>query len=76
MLGVLATTSITAAFACVQPRDDGGRASALRESGPGDIATGRNYIFTGNVKLVFSANGSVIAFESSGRMEDVCAMIA
>ena len=43
--------------------------------GPGDVATGRNYIFTGNVTL-FGANGSVIAFESSARMEDVCAMIA
>jgi hypothetical protein len=44
--------------------------------GPGDIAVGRNYTFTGNVTLVFGADGSVIAFESSGRMEDVCAMIA
>jgi hypothetical protein len=44
--------------------------------GPGDDAIGRSYVFTGNVRLVFGANGSVIAFESAGKMEDVCAMIA
>jgi len=44
--------------------------------GPGDDTTGRSYLFTGNVQLVFGAAGSVIAFESSGLREDVCAMLA
>ena len=44
--------------------------------GPGDDATGRNYVFTGNVRLVIDPNGSVIAFESAGKMRDICAMIA
>ena len=44
--------------------------------GPGDVATGRAYLFTGNVKLVFGANGSIVAFESAGTMESICAMIA
>jgi hypothetical protein len=45
--------------------------------GPGDVTTSRIYIFTGNVRLVFGgATGSVIAFESAGTMEDVCAMLA
>ncbi len=44
--------------------------------GPGDDATGRAYVFTGNLQLVFDANFSVIAFKSTGRIQDVCAMIA
>jgi hypothetical protein len=44
--------------------------------GPGDVATGRGYLFTGNVRLVFGPTGSVIAFESAGTMESICAMIA
>jgi hypothetical protein len=44
--------------------------------GPGDDATGRSYVFTGNVRIVIGASGSVIAFESSGIVEDECAMIA
>ena len=44
--------------------------------GPGDTATVRSYLFTGNVRLIFDASGAVIAFESSGKTQDVCAMIA
>jgi hypothetical protein len=44
--------------------------------GPGDDAIARSYVFTGNVRLVIGANGSVTAFESAGKMEDMCAMIA
>jgi hypothetical protein len=44
--------------------------------GPGDDATGRSYVFTGEVELVIGALGSVIAFEATGTMIDTCAMIA
>jgi hypothetical protein len=44
--------------------------------GPGDVTTARSYLFTGSVKMVFGTNGSVIAFESAGKMESVCDMIA
>lgn len=44
--------------------------------GPGDDATGRDYIFTGKVEVVLDADFSIIAFESAGKMKDVCAMIA
>ena len=44
--------------------------------GPGDDATGRSYVFTGEVELVIGALGSVIAFEATGPMIDTCAMIA
>jgi hypothetical protein len=46
------------------------------DAGPGDTSTGRFYLFTGNVRLVFDASGVVVAFESVGTMEDVCARIA
>jgi hypothetical protein len=46
------------------------------EVGPGDDATGRTYVFTGNVRLVLDASGAVVGFSSSGKMDDVCAMIA
>ena len=44
--------------------------------GPGDQTTGRTYLFTGNVRLVFDTSGAVVAFSSTGTMSDVCAMIA
>jgi len=44
--------------------------------GPGDQTTGRTYVFTGDVRLVFDASGAVVAFSSTGTMGDVCAMIA
>ncbi len=44
--------------------------------GPGDDATGRSYVFTGNVTIVFGALGSVISFKSTGTIRDTCAMIA
>lgn len=44
--------------------------------GPGDIATGRTHLFTGNVTLAFGSDGSIVAFESTGTIADVCAMIA
>ncbi len=43
--------------------------------GPGDDATGRTYAFTGNVRLVLDDFGSVVGFSSSGKVDDVCAMI-
>ena len=44
--------------------------------GPGDDATGRIYVFTGNVRVLLDAGFAVVAFESSGTREDVCAMLA
>jgi hypothetical protein len=44
--------------------------------GPGDQMTPRVYVFTGDVKLLFDASGTVVAFSSAGAMADVCAMIA
>ena len=44
--------------------------------GPGDTDTGRTYLFTGNVKLVFGPDGSIVAFKWTGTIEDVCAMIS
>ncbi len=68
------------------PREDG--SSVLRLSGtqgyiffpgdmgPGDDATGRSYVFTGNVTIVYDALGSIVSFKSTGTMKDTCAMIA
>jgi len=44
--------------------------------GPGDDTTGRTYVFTGNVRLVLDAFGAVVGFSSTGKRDDVCAMIA
>ena len=44
--------------------------------GPGDQTTGRTYVFTGDVKLVFNNSGAIVAFSSAGTSDDVCAMIA
>jgi hypothetical protein len=44
--------------------------------GPDDQTTGRTYVFTGDVNLVFDASGAVVAFSQTGTMADVCAMIA
>jgi hypothetical protein len=44
--------------------------------GPGNETTSRTYVFTGEVKLLFDTSGAVIAFNSHGTMDDVCAMIA
>jgi hypothetical protein len=44
--------------------------------GPGDQMTPRVYVFTGDVKVLFDASGTVVGFSSAGTMADVCAMIA
>jgi hypothetical protein len=44
--------------------------------GPGDQTTPGVYVFTGDIKLGFDASGAVVAFSSTGTMDDVCAMIA
>ena len=44
--------------------------------GPGDDTTGRSYLFTGHVRIVYGAAGSVVSFHSTGRRQDTCAMIA
>ena len=68
------------------PQQDGSTVLRLRgtqgflffpgDVGPGDDATGRSFVFTGNVKLVLDALGSVTAFESAGTMKNTCAAIA
>jgi hypothetical protein len=44
--------------------------------GPGDETTTRTYVFTGDVRLTFDQSGAIVAFSSSGTMDDVCAMIS
>lgn len=46
------------------------------DAGPGDPTTGRIYLFTGNLRLVADDSFAIVAFESVGLVEDVCAMIA
>ena len=44
--------------------------------GPGDVDSGRIYTFRGNVRLRIDPSGAVVAFKSSGREQDVCALLA
>lgn len=46
------------------------------DAGPGDTSTGRIFLFTGAIRLVFDSWFAVTEFESAGKMQDVCAMIA
>ena len=46
------------------------------DAGPGDTSTGRFYLFTGSMREVTDASGTVTAFDLVGSSEDVCAMIA
>jgi hypothetical protein len=46
------------------------------DAGPGDTATGRLFLFTGNVRLVEDSSGEIIDWSATGQIEDVCAMIA
>ena len=45
------------------------------DAGPGDLATGRIYLFTGAVSAEQDASETFTAFSSVGRAQDVCAMI-
>jgi len=44
--------------------------------GPGDQSTVRTYAFTGHIRLAGDNSGAVVAFSSTGKVDDVCAMIA
>ena len=44
--------------------------------GPGDAETGRIYLFDGNAQVRSDPSGAIVALESSGESEDVCAMLA
>jgi len=46
------------------------------DEGPGDTSTGRYYLFTGTVRLVYDSSFVVTDFKSNGSMQDVCAMVA
>jgi hypothetical protein len=47
------------------------------DAGPGDVDTGRIYLFTGNVRITTDEWGAYVSFESTGRPPvDVCAQIA
>ncbi len=45
------------------------------DAGPGDIDTGRIYVFTGNVRIETDADGVYTSLASTGPPRDVCAMI-
>lgn len=44
--------------------------------GPGDEETGRIYVLRGNVRVLTDPWWLVAAFQSSGTMQDVCALLA
>ena len=45
------------------------------DAGPGDTQTGRFYIFTGNFRGTSDPSGTVTTFKSTGKSQDVCAML-
>ena len=45
------------------------------DAGPGDTRTGRTYLFTGHFAATSDPSGTLTAFTSSGKREDVCAML-
>jgi hypothetical protein len=45
------------------------------DAGPGDIQTGRFYVFTGHFLGASDPSGAVTRFKSTGQSQDVCAML-
>ena len=45
------------------------------DAGPGDSQAGRTYLFTGNFVATSDAAGTITAFTSAGRIQDVCGML-
>ena len=45
------------------------------DAGPGDIQTGRFFLFTGRFVVTSDPSGVVTAFTSRGTSQDVCAML-
>ena len=46
------------------------------DAGPGDTQTGRTYLFTGHFVATSDPSGTITTFTSSGKTQDVCAMLA
>ena len=45
------------------------------DAGPGDTQTARTYLFTGHFVAELDPSGAVTAFTSTGKSQDVCAML-
>jgi hypothetical protein len=45
------------------------------DAGPGDTQTGRTYLFTGHFVATSDPSGVITAFTSTGKSQDVCAML-
>ena len=45
------------------------------DAGPGDTATGRTYLCTGHFVATSDPSGVVTAFTSTGKSQDVCAVL-
>ena len=46
------------------------------DAGPGDSQTGRTYLFTGDFVATSDPAGTITSFTSTGKSQDVCAMLA
>ena len=45
------------------------------DAGPGDTQTGRTYLFTGHFVATQDSSGTITTFTSTGKIQDVCAML-
>ena len=45
------------------------------DAGPGDTEAGRFYLFTGNFGATSDPDSGITAFTSTGKWQDVCAML-
>ena len=45
------------------------------DAGPGDTQTGRTYLFTGHFVATSDPSGTITSFTSTGKSQDVCAML-
>ena len=46
------------------------------DQGPGDVNSGRTYVFTGTQRIVATGNFTITEFESVGQMTSVCDLLA
>ena len=45
------------------------------DAGPGDTRTGRTFLFTGRFVATTDPSGTLTTFTSTGKRQDVCAML-